>query len=209
MVAVPITGLHFKDPWIMTPHTVVSGNLNLYTTSGVINNCTTGSAFIYGFQATGIYDSTNWTSATYKTIYSHTGSGLVYAMLACTAGGAETTTFEITIDGVLKTITVTNASTERALLVAGDLPNSSATDFTTSSAYAFPNGSIDAGTLTTFQDGSLGSFYINPARWYGLAGVPALRYDLSCLIRMKHSASITNSGATAFSGVLVRKGIAS
>ncbi len=198
-------GIHHKDPWVLQPVTVASASLFMHNAAGTQNAANT-TAFFTGFAQFGIQDNTDWTSATYKTIYSHTGSGLVYAMVACVAGGAETTTFEVTIDGVLKTITVTNANTERALLVAsGFSDNGGPVDFTTANQEGKPLIALDSGTLTTFQTGGIN---IIPQRMAHVLGVPALRYDISCLIRMKHSASITNSTATAFSGVLVRKGIA-
>ncbi len=198
-------GIHHKDPWVLQPVTVVSASLMLYNSAGTQVAANTTS-FFTGFAQTGIQDNTDWTLNTYKTIYSHTGSGLIYAMVACTAGGAETTTFEITIDGVKKEITVTNANTERALLVASGFADSSGPiDFTTANQEGKPLVSLDSSTLTTFQTGSLN---IIPQRMAHILGAPAMRYDISCLVRMKHSASIVNATATSFSGVLVRKGIA-
>ncbi len=199
-------GVHFKDAWLMEPHTNLATNLKMYDGSSLrIANTT---AFFTGFAHFGIQDNTDWSANTFKTIYSHTGTGIVYGMTACTAGGAETTTFEITIDGVLKTLTVTNAIGERASLLIGGVAETGSDEFTAAPAYQLTLSALDSSTLTTFADGGNVQIMM-PLRWMGMVGLPALRYDISCLIRMKHSVSITNSTATSFSGVLVRKGIAS
>ncbi len=199
-------GVHFQDAWLMEPHTTVDSQLSYYNSTNLRTSDTT--VFWTGITSFGIQDNTNWTSNTFKTIYSHTGQGIVYGMIACSAGGAETTTFEVTVDGVLKTITVTNANTERASLQLAT--GTTGAEFTTASIWLEPGNSttaqLDSSTLSTFQ--TIQNI-IAPHKWYGMAGVPALRYNISCLIRMKHSATITNATATAFSGVLVRKGIAS
>lgn len=197
-------GIHFKDPWLLEPNTVVTSTLKFFNTAGTATVANT-TAFFTGFAQFGIQDNTDWTSNTYKTIYSHTGAGVIYGMVACAAGGAETTTFEITIDGVLSTITVTNANTERAVLSAGGLGLNAGTEFTTATLWETANGALDSGTLSTFQTSQ---DCIPSLKWYANAGVGGLRYNISALVRMKHSASITNSTATAYSGVLVRKGIA-
>lgn len=203
MVAVPVLGSNFKDIWLMTPITAASANFTLVDVGGTTRALNTTLAFT-GFAKVGIQDNTDWTAATYKTIYSHTGSGLVYGLIACVAGGAETTTFEVTIDGVLKTITITNANGERAVLLASGGVNTA--DFTTATNGQMSITALDSSTLSTYQDGA---WSIPGPRANQMLGVPALRYDYSCLIRMKHSASITNSTATAYSAVMVRKGIAS
>lgn len=196
------TGVHFTDPWLMVPRSQLATGLSFYDASG------TGVAgdavnFFTGIASYGVIDSTNWTAATYKTIYSHTGKGLVGGMIACTAGGAETTTFEITIDGTLSEITVTNAIGERAMLTCvGTLLDG---EFITTAVALKPiDTGLNAG-LTTLQTMTS---RVAPMQWFDKFGIPLLRYDSSCLIRMKHSVDITNSTATAYSGVMVRKGIA-
>ncbi len=198
-------GPHFQKPSLLSANTIATSLINNYAASAGVTSASTTTQFFTNLAAYGVQDQTNWTAATYKTIYSHTGSGLIYGMIACTAGGAETTTFEITIDGILSTITVTNANLERAVLIASGAGNG--TDFTTASIWPTTNDAgLDAGTLTTFQSSNT---WVWPSmRWFGLMGVSLLQYNISCLIRMKHSASITNSTATAYSGVMVRKGIA-
>lgn len=196
-------GPHFQDPRLLLPMTVVSTSVQLYDSGNTVRTAAT-TAFFTGLASYGVQDQTDWTSNTYKTIYTHTGMGLIHGMIACTAGGAETTTFEITIDGVLREITVTNANTERALLWTGQERE---TDFTTTNNEVsnVTSSGLDSGTLTTLQTGAM---WIPVMRHAYNFGCPLLRYDTSCLIRMKHSASITNSTATSYSGVMVRKGIA-
>jgi hypothetical protein len=196
-------GPHHKDPWLMEPRTVASASLKSYNSASTLTTGDT-TAFFTGLTSYGIQDNTDWTSDTYKTLYSHTGRGLIFGIVACTAGGAETTTFEITIDGKLHTVTVTNANGERAALLAGGAGFNGGTEFTTATIWQQQGTALDAG-LTTQQTGNA---VILPVKWLVNAGVPALRYDSSCLIRAKHSASISNSVATSYSAVIARKGIA-
>ncbi len=199
-------GMHFKDPWLMQPVNNRADTIKLYNSAGTLVTLQTTAGFT-GIAQYGIQDQTDWTAGTYKTVYSHTGKGLVFGMIACEAGGAETSTFEITIDGLpLQEITITNANNYRAVLLAGGYGNTGGTEFTTATDWQKPIGSLDSATLTTWSPAAT-VVVIPTVMWYGNLGVPALRYDVSCLIRMKHSTSITNSTATAYSGVLVRKGI--
>lgn len=197
------TGAHFKDPWLMLPMTNAASNVPMYDTTNTVRNSDTV-AFFTGLAGFGATDTTNWSSNTYKTIYSHTGRGLVHACVGPTAGGAATTTFEMTVDGVLSEITVTNANTERAFLLTGAVMLADFTTVNTAQGIGSSGNALDAG-LSTIQAGVI---YIPPMRWAHNFGIPLLRYDVSMLIRMKHSAAITNSTATAYSGVMVRKGIA-
>lgn len=199
-----IAGPHFSDPRFMTAYSVLASGLNIFDVSAA---ATASSVVAHFTELTtrGVIDTTNWTAGTYKTLLSvSSGSGVIAAIVACTAGGAQTTTFEITIDGVLREITITNASGERALLVCGGLSYTSQTY--TTAAHAFSStGSLDAGTK---------SYIISTGaampEWGGISreGVPLLRYTTSLLIRAKHSATITNSTSTAYSGVMYRAGIA-
>lgn len=188
----------------MMARTAVASSISVQNAAGTPSTLATTAGFT-GFAQFGLQDNTDWVSNTYKTIYSHTGGGVIYALVGPTAGGAETTTFEITTDGVLRTITITNANNERAMLLAGDVSDSS-TDFTSINNADAPVGALDSATLTTFQTGA-GT--VTPIRAFFYRAIPALQYDTSCLIRMKHSASITNSVATSYSAVVVRKRIAS
>lgn len=188
----------------MVPHTVESSTLNIYNAANAKVALDTTAGFT-GIAQFGIQENTDWVANTYKTIYSHTGCGLILALIGPTAGGAETTTFEITIDGVLSTITITNANGERAVLAAQSMGISGGTEFTSINIWQENQTGMDA-TRTTLQTNAN---VILSARTAGILGSPLLRYDYSCLVRMKHSTSITNSIATAYSGVVVRKGITS
>ena len=197
-------GPNYKDPTQMTPMSYASASVGIGAVSaGSISTMETVQAFT-NLSSYGAIVTSNWTANTYKTIYSHTGKGFVYGMVACTAGGAETTTFEITIDGKLYELTVTNANGERAhLWCAGPMAEA---DFTTSAQIMkSQDGGLDVATGTTLQTTS--STRLLSMRSYQVLGVPVLEYDVSCLIRMKHSVDITNSTATAYSGVMARKRI--
>ncbi len=203
------TGPHFKDLWVMNPITFPSNSVFIYNTADVAVSADTTAGFT-GFAQYGLQDNTNWSANTYKTLYSHTGKGLVLAIVGPTAGGAETSTLRVTIDGgAAQPSTVTNANAERAVWMCGN--NQPTQQYTTAQAGNQYNPALDAATLSTFQitGGAPGSITIPGWRHAAIFGMSLLRYDISCLIEMKHSASITNSVATAYSAVLVRKGITS
>lgn len=196
-------GSNFKDAKLFQPYSITSTGLLIHDAAASATNAG-AVAFFTELANRGVIDSTNWTGGTYKTILSvSSGSGVVYAMVACTAGGAETTTFEVTVDGALQEVTVTNASGERALLVFG-LGYTAAT-YTTAAYWSASLGTLNANKDTYT---SAGGVLPHPA-FLGMNGTPGLQYNKSILIRMKHSVDITNSTATAYSGVMYRAGIAS
>lgn len=196
-------GIHFKDPWLFMPYMGVSTSFRALDASDTDNSFATTAAFTE-MARRGLQDTTNWTGNTYKTLLSvSSGKGLVAAIIGCTAGGAETTTFEITVDGVLTEIAVgTLASGERAALLAHGAPV--AADYTTSAIFLRPTAETLEADKATF--GALPTESpIPPWRW--MTGVPCLRFNTSLLIRAKHSVDITNSTATAYSAVMYRLGL--
>lgn len=200
-------GNHFRSPWLLLPSSTAVGNLSISTDAPTVSVASTTAFFTEMAATRGIQDTTNWSANTYKTLLSiSSGFGLVAGVVGCTAGGAETTTFEFTIDGVISTITTTNASGERTTLLAGGPMISAA--FTTINLAPLPMAtSMDAGKSQLIAANS--ALFIPGWPWITMAGVPCLRFNTSLLIRAKHSTSITNSTATAYSGVMYRAGIAS
>lgn len=206
MVAVAWKSPNFSDPRYMLPITYLAADARTINSSLTAVTLDTTAGFT-GLAQFGLQDNTDWTANTYKTIYSHTGMGFLLALIGPTAGAAATTTFELTIDGVLREITVTNAGIgERAILLSSP-PIRNGADFTTASSLSGPLGIYDAG-LTTIQASSGRVLDIVTQRSAAVLSAPLLEYRISCLIRMKHSASITNSVATAYSAIIVRKAIA-
>ena len=206
MVAVPKpVGVNFKDPWLMYPMMTTALTTRAFGADGV-DRTTATTQFFTEMASRGLQDQTNWTSNTYKTLLSVTsGKGEVYCMNGPTAGGAETTTFEITVDGVLDEIAVgTLASGERAFLHCGltvdDL-------FTTATQNLLPGTEILEADKATWGASGGGDLYVPP--WWAVGALrhPMLQFDNSLLIRAKHSASITNSTATAYSAVMYRLGL--
>lgn len=190
-------GVHYSDPWLMTPASIVASSISEGT------NLASTVAFFTNITGEGVIDTTNWSDGVYKTIYSHTGFGLIAGAIGPTAGAASTTTFRFTLDNVVSTITVTNASTERAFLSAAGFINNA--DFTTAGTIATLQSLLDSGK-TTLQTGA---FQLPSLRLLGYTGAALLRYNVSATVEMKHTGeAITNSTATAYSAVLVRKGIA-
>lgn len=168
--------------------------------AAVGTNDGTTTAFFTEMANRGLQNQTNWTAATYKTLLSVTGAGLVYCVIGCTAGGAENTTFEFTVDGVLTTVLVTGlASGERAALLPG---TETSTFYTTAGQNTQPGVEALDADKATFGAIKVG-IYIP---YWGVVsrGIPMLKFNQSLLIRAKHSANITNSTATAYSAVMYR-----
>jgi hypothetical protein len=191
-------GIHFKEPWLLKPYTAVATNFQAYESTTA--RASSAAAFFTELANRGVQDQTNWTSDTYKTILNvSSGKGLVAAYIGPTAGGASTHTVEFTVDGVLTEVTIPDlASGERGLLLA--CPPMAGTTFTTAEVAMQPNGEVLDSNKRVF--GAIpGTPFLAPWWFLGAFGVPLLRFNQSLLIRAKHSASITNSTATAYSGV--------
>ncbi len=204
MVAIAKTGVHTKNPWELMPYVCVATDLTSYDATDTSNTSAT-TAFFTEMARRGLQNQTDWSANTYKTLLSvSSGNGFVAAVIGCTAGGTETTTFEFTVDGVLSTVSVgplASGSRGAILAHAGII-----TDFTTANKWY--QGAQEAlnGDVATF--GAITSTS-SMAHWREMVNFPLLRFDNSLLIRAKHSASITNSTATSYSAVMYRLGIAS
>jgi hypothetical protein len=191
-------GVHFKEPWLLKPYTAVATTLQIYENTTA--RTSSAAAFFTEMANRGLQDQTNWTANTYKTILNvASGKGLVAAYVGPTAGGASTHTVEFTVDGVLTEVTIPDlASGERGLLLA--CPPMPSDTFTTAAVALQPNTEVLDANKRVF--GVIpGTPYLPPWWLLGALGVPLLRFNTSLLIRAKHSADITNSTATAYSGV--------
>lgn len=199
MVAIATSGIHFKQPTQFQPYIADVANLNIFDNGNIIRESST-TAFFTQMASRGLQETTNWTADTYKTLLTVTGAGFVGGVIGPTAGTSSTTTFEITVDGALDEIAIAVASGQRAGLYA-KLGGSA--DFTSTEVFLYAGvGEALGADKATFTASS------NPVRvvltWRQLVGFPCLRFTQSLLIRAKHSASITNSTATAYSAVQYR-----
>lgn len=192
-------GVHFKNPGLLLPYARTAADLT--STDEATTDSGSGTvAYFTNLTGRGVIDTTNWTADTYKTILSVSGGGLMAGYVGCTAGAAETHTLELTVDGVLREVAVLLASGERAAWLVG----AQAGDVSvTTLLWGRPLGDLNAAKTilaTTTTNVTLPS-------WPTLTmlGTPCLRFEQSLLVRAKHSASITNSTATAYSGVMYRK----
>lgn len=196
-------GINFTEPKRLRPTCATAGDL-LIRDSASGDQGSSATAFFTEMARRGLQDTTNWTADTYKTILSVTGAGEVAAYIGCTAGGAETHTVEFTVDGVVSTVTIAGlASGERGCLWTkaeiGPV-------YTTTILWANPYAeALDADKAT--WGGMATNPYMPP--WRSMQGIPCLQFNQSLLIRAKHSASITNSTATAYSAVMYRLFLAS
>jgi len=203
-------GVHFKDPWLFQPITAVDTSLEVRDSGGTIRDGSS-TAFFTEMARRGLQDTTNWTANTYKTLLSvASGKGLVAGLIGGTAGGAETTTFEFTVDGVLTEIAVAGlASGERAVLTGSGLQPAPYYLGTVASTdeWPFPGGEALDTDKATFT-GTMGiTSYVPPWRVFMFNNIPCLKFNQSLLIRAKHSANITNATATAYSAIMYRLGL--
>ena len=158
----------------------------------------------------GLQEQTNWASNTYKTLLSvSSGAGLVAAIVGPTAGGAETTTFEVTVDGVVSTLVVAGlASGSRAVLTAAMVAAKDPyNDGFAEAGMILAGGEALDANKQVFTATPTAASILLPWAAIQLTAVPCLRFSKSLLIRAKHSASITNSTATAYSAVQYRLGL--
>lgn len=198
-------GIHFSEPWLFQPYTATATSVEIVDTGGVNRDSATV-AFWTEFAGLGLQDTTNWTANTYKPLLTvSSGKGLVGAVIGPTAGGAETTTFEFTVDGVLTEIAVSGlTSGQRAVVIATGIVQSGPATTTTP---GLPFNAALASNKQIFSDSPSATSLIATHQFMASFGVPQLRFNQSLLIRAKHSASITNSTATAYSGVQYRLGL--
>lgn len=202
---------HFKDPWLFSPFTAAVAALNIFDSADTVRDSSTTNFFTQ-MANLGLQDTTNWTADTYKTLLNvSSGKGLVAALVGPTTGGAETTTFRFTVDGVQSTVAVVaSGATRRAVLLAGGPGKdnaATAADFTTASIYAQSRNMSLAADKSTFADMPSSPSYILPWRMVHMFGVPCLQFNTSLLIEAKNSANITNATATAYSAVMYRLGL--
>ena len=198
-------GNNFTAPWKFYPVFCPVASLEVYDSASTARDSST-TQFFTEMARRGLQDTTDWTANTYKTLLNvASGKGEVAALVGPTAGGAESTTFELTIDGVLTEIVVgALASGERGLLCA--YTPQLTQRFTTITDWLKPAGEgLEADKASFTITGGLS--YIMPWREIGGFGMPLLEFNTSLLIRAKHSASITNSTATAYSAVQYRLGL--
>ena len=206
MVALAKSGVHFKDPWQFTPVSHSAANLGIVS-NAVAETFADATAFFTQLATRGLQDTTNWTADTYKTILNvASGKGLVSAYIGCTEGTAAAThTVEFTVDGVLTEIAIPIVATgQRGCLFTAIMAT---TSFTTAAAHAAAAfGSLNAGK-TTFATIPTTTPQVLDHGWITSHGTPCLLFERSLLIRAKHSTTITNSTATAYSGVQYRLGL--
>lgn len=186
MVAiVRATGPNFTDPREFYRSIIDPANANSIDTGGTVNIASVA-GFFTEQSVRGISDNTNWTAATYKTLLSiPSGKGLVSNIIGPTGlAGTPTTTFEITVDGVVTVIAVTaTAITQRAILGAtglgaGNLYITTKVPFSGAQA-------LDAGKAVPL----LGTTAMWPWQSIRSFGIPCLIYQNSLLIRAQSSES--------------------
>lgn len=201
MPAASQSGIHFTNLWEFMPFACPVADL-LVQDSGAVGRASSTTAFFTEMARRGLQDQTNWTAGTPKTLLSiPSGKGFVAAIVGPTAGGAETTTFEATVNGAVSTVVVNVTSGQRAVLFAKTWTQ---TDYTSADQILNVNTEAIGADKATFTPYTTSGFV--PA-WRSMAGYPMLKFKTSLLIRATHSASITNSTATAYSAIMYRQGL--
>lgn len=194
------SGINFKSPKRFLPYCAAATALFVKSSAGSsVNSSTT--AFHTQMAARGLQDTTDWTGGVKKTLLTvASGSGLVAACVGPTAGGAQNTIWEFIVDGVTSTVTITGlASGERACL----LPlNYEQADYTTAAQLSDPKTEALDADKATFGAVDSDGVYILP--WRNMWNSPMLEFKNSLTISATHSASITNSTATAYSSIMYR-----
>lgn len=180
-------GVHFSDPREFHRAAYLASKLNSFEAGAGAADLSSVAGFFTNIALSGVADDTNWTADTYKTILSiSSGKGYVASMVGPTGlAGTPTTTFEITVDGVLYTVAVTATTTgHRAVL--GAVGTTSAF-FTTAVVPFIPPDSIEATKAVETVITQVGTM----PTWQGmrLLGTPCLQFNTSLLIRMKSSES--------------------
>lgn len=189
-------GNNFTDPREFARTVITAANLQNYTAAAV-QATSAAAGFFTEAARRGVADDTNWTANTYKTILSvASGKGMIAGMGGPTGlAGTPTTTFEITVDGVLTEVAVLQTTTgQRSILGA----HMQLVTFLSASTVALqgPNGSTAGVDLITTSNG-----LIPPWQSIRVFGTPCLIYQNSLLIRMKsteNNSTTTNQERQAF-----------
>lgn len=174
----------------LLPHYAANGSITNVDAATTTTRVSTAAGFWTNLAAQGTAVDSNYTADTYKTILSVSGAGYVYHIIGPAAGGAETTTFELTIDGVLKEFAVATVSGSRAFLSAAYATNQDIFGGTVS--FAAPRGSLNAGktTMTAADSGIL-----LPNQTMDMFGSQRIVFKTSFLLRIKHSANVTGTAS--------------
>lgn len=196
-------GIHFTDPRQLQPFAAVTP---ASFGDGASHDATTA-AFFTSIANRGLQDQTDWTADTYKTIanLTFTNGGLIAMYIGPTCGGVETHTTRWTIDGGTPiTVTLTPcASGKRPVLSAMFAPTS-----VTTGLYTIGNEVVNS-DKATFVDVPAATYFAPIWSGLNLNSIPCLYVRSSLLLEAKNSASITNSTATAYSGLVYKKFLAS
>jgi hypothetical protein len=177
-------GVNFTDPREFLRAISTSSTTTMINASSASAGTAATAGFWTQLALQGVADNTNWTANTYKTILS-ISSGMGYVShLFGPAGlaGTPTTTFEITVDGVLTEIPVVALSTAQRAILG---PLLQGTAYTTANHINTGSTAINAGK-DTYSVTSTGVQVLGPMA-LRFMGVPCLKFSQSLLIRMKSS----------------------
>ena len=195
-------GNYYPSPRSMQIAQAAAADLQVYKSDTNAATFATTAAFTE-IARRGLQDTTDWTASAWKSLLVVSGqAGHFFAYVGPTAGGTETHDLEVSFDGKTETISWTLASGERPLLLGA---YGAEGELVTAGYMYQPQAEALAASKASFSDiGGIGNLFLPPWRVVFLLNMPTLRFDQELTIRARHSANITNSTATAYSGIMYR-----
>jgi hypothetical protein len=190
-------GFNFSKPSGFFVANLPSAYIQLHD-SGAVLRAPTSANFWTTLNTLGASVDSAFTADTYKTLLTvSSGAGKVPYLVGPTAPGAsETTTWEITVDGTLYTLATLPATGERSVLGVGF--NISSTGYTAAAPGASAIQGLQASKDQTTGTGWVGGATSVMSAWgnLNLHQLPMLEFSTSLLVRVKHSANVTDTAAT-------------
>jgi len=183
-------GVNFTDPGYLGRWLVPAANLTIWDSAGTAT-VTTAAAFFTEIGNRGVAVDSNWTADTYKTILSSATWTQSHTLIGPTGlAGTPTTTFEITVNGVVYTIPITATTTgQRAVLGIVFQTNIAST----SNQFVLGAASMDASKKVSVL-GTTNVPYVRNWASIDNYGTPVLDAKISLSVRMKTS---ENNSTTA------------
>ena len=168
---------------------------SLYSRKTGATALVTAAGFWTAFAASwGTAVDSNFDSDTYKTLLDVTGSGLLAGCIGPSAGGAESTTIKVTVDGTETTKATAVANVSRVCF--GNWLGRG-TEYTTANNWTDALYDLDADkdALTLLAYPTTGGTFYYPIPWPALFMRPMIKFDTSLKVEMKHSTAITGTGS--------------
>lgn len=195
------SGANFTDPKQLSRSEIAPATLEWINGSAFAITTDLTAAFT-GLTSSGLADTTDWATDTYKSLLSVSEPGELLAYIGPTSGAACTHTVEFTVDGVVTEIPIAvSTGTRRPVLHSGG-PMVKTAMMTANAMPAAYYGPLS----TSKREFSNPTAAVAIPLWHQAMSLsmPRLTWKSSLLVRAKNSLAITNSTATAYSAILYR-----